>query len=242
MKSVTSGIARIVVLSAFVLAALLPAAALGAQDPQDAQDPFEPVNRRIFTFNDALDRWFLRPIARGYDAVTPDPVQRRIGNVFENLRTPAVAVNQVLQGKPRTGLGDFTRFLVNSTVGIGGLFDVAAANGLPSHEEDFGQTFARWAGGQGPFLTIPVRGPATTSSAVGMVFDLFTNPMLLISPNRDRALIGALDVVDSRAQLLSSEKLISGDRYLFIRDAYLQRRAYLIDDGKVQEDPFLDDF
>ncbi|MEQ8486766.1 MAG: VacJ family lipoprotein [Pseudomonadales bacterium] len=204
-------------------------------------DPLEPANRKIFAFNDGVDRWLLRPVAQGYDRVTPDPVQRSIGNVFTNLGTPGVALNQLLQGKPKRALEDFTRFLVNSTVGIGGLFDVARANGLPRHEEDFGQTFAVWGLGEGPFLMLPFRGPANTGHAVGMVLDAFTNPAMLLR-GRERAAAVAVNVIDVRASLLSSESLVSGDRYLFFRDAYQQRREYLILDGQIEEDPFLDDY
>lgn len=206
----------------------------------DENDPLEPLNRQVFAFNDTVDRWVLRPVAKGYDRVTPRPVQRSIGNVFTNLGTPAVALNQLLQGKPKRALEDFTRFLVNSTVGMGGLFDVARDNGLPRNEEDFGQTFAVWGLGQGPFLMLPLRGPANTGHAVGMVLDAFTNPLMLLShPERTAAV--AVNVVDTRAALLSSEALVSGDRYLFFRDAYQQRREYLILDGQIEDDPFLDD-
>ncbi|MDZ7669798.1 MAG: VacJ family lipoprotein [Gammaproteobacteria bacterium] len=214
---------------------------LGAVPAAGAEDPLEPANRKIFAFNDTVDRWVLRPVASGYDRVTPQPVQRGIGNFFENLGTPVVALNQVLQGKPKRGLGDFTRFLVNSTIGIGGLFDIAGRNGLPRHSEDFGQTLAVWTGGQGPFLTIPFRGPATTTHAVGMVLQGFASPLRLISPQRDRMIILAVDLIDTRADLLSTDRMVSGDRYLFIRDAYLQNREYQINDGQVECDPFLDD-
>jgi len=206
-----------------------------------AEDPLEPMNRKVFAFNDTVDRWVLRPVASGYDRVTPQPVQRSIGNFFDNLGTPVVALNQLLQGKPKRGLGDFTRFLVNTTIGIGGIFDIAGRNGLPRHNEDFGQTLAVWTGGQGPFLTIPFRGPATTTHAVGMILQGFTSPLMLISPNRDRAIVAAVDLIDTRADLLSTDRMVSGDRYLFIRDAYLQNREYEIDDGQVECDPFLDD-
>lgn len=219
--------------------ALLPAARVSAQE---AGDPFEGINRKIFAFNDTVDSWVLRPVAKGYDKVTPDPVQHRIGNFFENLRTPLVAVNQLLQGKPKAGLSDLTRFLVNSTVGLGGMFDLAASNGLPRHDEDFGQTFAVWSGGQGTFLMVPFRGPATTTHAAGMLLNVVTSPLRLLSAGRDRFAVGAVETVDARAALLSSEQLISGDRYLFIRDAYLQSREYKIKDGQLDEDPFLDDF
>jgi len=225
-----------------LLTPLLVLAAAGPAVAQEAEDPLEPINRPIFTVNDAFDAWILKPVAQGYDKVTPGPVDKGIGNVFENAATPAIALNQLLQGKPRAALSDFTRFLVNTTVGLGGIIDIASRNGLPKHEEDFGQTFALWAGGQGTFIMLPGRGPSTTTHAVGMVFDMFTNPVMLLSPNRDRYLVTALNLIDTRAGLLDTERLISGDKYLFLRDAYLQRREYLINDGRVEEDPFLDDF
>lgn len=217
---------------------LAPAPPAGAQE---ANDPLEGLNRKIFVFNDTVDRWVLRPVARGYDRVTPDPVQQRIGNFFTNLGTPFVALNQFLQGKPKAGANDFGRFVVNTTVGLGGFFDVARANGLPRHNEDFGQTFARWFGGQGIFLMIPFRGPATTTHAAGMGLNAYASPLRLLSSQEARIAVGALDVIDSRAELLSAEDLISGDRYLFIRDAYLQSREFEINDGEIEEDPFLDE-
>lgn len=235
MSSTTIG--GLLVLAALHTALIAPVAA--AQQPGD---PFEPVNRRIFAFNDVFDTYLLKPVARGYDNVTPDPVQRGIGNVFSNAAAPSVALNQLLQGKPRRALSDFTRFVVNTTMGIGGIFDIASRNGLPEHDEDFGQTFAVWTGGQGAFVTLPGRGPSSVTAAVGMVFDAYTNPVMLISPRRDRIATTAVNIIDTRAGLLASERLISGDEYLFIRDAYLQRREYLINDGVVEEDPFLDDF
>lgn len=241
-SSTSSRVVTTILMLIFLAAAMSPLTATSAR-AQESPDPFEPVNRRIFVFNDTIDRWLLKPVAQGYDTVTPDPLQRRVGNLFDNLQTPGVALNQLLQGKPKRSLMDLTRFVVNTTVGIGGLFDVASANGLPRHNEDFGQTFAVWAGGQqGPFVTLPFRGPASVSHATGMVFDAFTSPIRLVSPRRDQIIIIATDVVDSRAALLQQERLISGDRYLFIRDAYLQNRDYEINDGEIEDDPFLDDF
>ncbi|MFW6094362.1 MAG: VacJ family lipoprotein [Pseudomonadota bacterium] len=226
-----------------VVALVLLVGSIGAPAAiaEQSEDPFEPVNRDIYAFNDAMDRWLLRPVAKGYDRVTPDPVQRSIGNVFDNLTTPGVALNQFLQGKPRKGLAGLGRFFVNSTLGAAGLFDIASRHGLPREQEDFGQTFQVWGAGRGPFLMLPFRGPANTTHAVGMLFDAFTNPVMLISPGRDRAITMAVDLVDTRADLLSAEELMSGDRYLFIRDAYRQRREYLVNDGAVESDPFLDD-
>lgn len=204
-----------------------------------AEDPWENANRRVTTFNDAVDGAVLKPVAVGYDRIAPNPLQRGIGNLFDNLATPGIALNQFLQGKPRDGLNDVGRFLLNSTVGLVGLFDVASRAGLAKHEEDFGQTFRVWGAGPGRFVMLPFFGPATTTDAVGRVFDAFTNPLMLVTPLRDRYAFYAVDVIDTRADLLSAEALISGDRYLFIRDAYLQRREYLVTDGMIDDDPFM---
>lgn len=226
------------------IALLLCGIVLFAGLPVSAEtaDPLEPVNRKVFRFNDALDRWILRPVAKGYDRFVPSPVKRGVHNVLENLGTPGTALNQFLQGKPGQGLSDTTRFLVNSTFGVLGLFDVATKGGLAKHNEDFGQTFAVWGIGSGPFVMLPARGPSTTTDTVGMVFDFFTNPVSMINPESDRIIVQGINAIDARVQLLTIDQLISGDPYLFIRDAFLQRRQYLIRDGMVDDDPFLDDF
>ena len=205
-------------------------------------DPWETMNRKIYGFNDRIDRWVLRPIAVGYDRVLPNPVKRGIRNIFRNVGTPAVALNQLLQGKGKDGVSDISRFLLNTTVGIGGIFDVATPAGLEYHQEDFGQTFSVWGIGNGPYLVIPFRGPSSTTHAAGMVLDAFTNPIRLISPSGARYATWGLYYVDLRAELLTVEAFISGDEYLFLRDAYLQRREFLVLDGEIEDDPFLDDF
>jgi phospholipid-binding lipoprotein MlaA len=225
-------------LIAFCCLALLPAMVVYAEE---TADPLEPANRKVFSFNDALDRWIVKPVARGYDKL-PDPIQRGLHNMFENLETPGTAINQFLQGKPNEGMSDLTRFLANSTFGLFGWFDVATKGGVPKHEEDFGQTFAVWGIGSGPFVMLPGLGPSTTTDTVGNVLDWFTNPVNLINPERDRYIVRGVDLIDTRAELLSVEQLMSGDRYLFMRDAYLQRREFLINDGVVEEDPFLEGF
>jgi len=215
---------------------------LGSKPVLAEADPWQGTNRKIFKFNDGLDRWVLKPVARGYDRLLPSFVKRGVGNFFTNLGTPAVALNQLLQGKPGKAAADTGRFLLNSTAGVFGLVDVAAANGLPPNDEDFGQTFVVWGAPNGPFVTIPFRGPATVTHAAGMVLDFFTNPVRLVSPARDRYLLNGLDIVDNRASLLPTESLITGDKYLFLRDAYLQSREFLINDGILEDDPFLDEF
>lgn len=212
--------------------------------PQAAatEDPLEPVNRGVFWVNDKADRLAIRPVAKGYDTITPGPIKRGISNVFRNLGTPNTAINQFLQGKPRQGMSDLGRFLVNSTVGLLGWFDVASRSGLPHHDEDFGQTFAVWGVGSGAFLMLPGRGPTTVRDTVGDLLDFLTNPLTLISPDRDRYIAYGVGLLDTRAQLLAVDGLISGDPYVFVRDAYLQRREFLINDGIIEDDPFFDDF
>ncbi len=207
-------------------------------------DPWEPANRKVFAVNDFFDRILLRPVAKAYKKVIPGPVRRGIGNVFANIGTPATALNQFLQGKPRDGFSDTGRFLVNSTIGIGGIFDVASPMGMQPHQEDFGQTFGVWGAESGNHVMLPLGGPSTVRDGVGLIFDLAANPLRLLSPASHRYGAAAVQVVHGRSNLLAAEELMpqSGDRYLFLRDAYLQRREYLVNDGAVpEEDPFLDD-
>ncbi len=203
-------------------------------------DPYESSNRKVQAFNDTADRFLLKPLARGYRAVLPDAVERGISNVFSNLAEPFVAINQLLQGKPVQGLYDGGRFLVNTTLGIGGLFDVGAGLGLEKHAEDFGQTLAVWGVGQGPYLVWPFWGPSNPRDAVGDLVGSFAFVPTYADDVGVRNSAYALWVINRRAQLLDAERLIKGDRYLFIRDAYLQRRDYLVNDGIVTDD-FLDD-
>lgn len=203
-------------------------------------DPYEGVNRKFHGFNDKADQLVLKPIAKGYTVVTPGPVGRSVHHFFANLRGPTVFINQFLQGKGRLGLSDTGRFLVNSTLGIFGLFDVATSMGLEAHEEDFGQTFAVWGIGSGPYLVVPFWGPVTLREGVGDIISLFTWPVYYLDNSTVAWGLFGLGVVDKRAALLGVETLITGDRYLFIRETYLQRRNYLIHDGNVG-DPFLDE-
>jgi len=230
------GLRRRIVLALMLVAAGFPLGAL-ADD-----DPWEGANRKVYGFNDTLDRWLLKPVAKGYDWLFPKPIKRGIRNVFTNIGTPVVALNQLLQGKPGLAVSDTTRFVLNSTLGLAGIFDVATPNGLPAHDEDFGQTFVRWGVPDGRFLMLPLAGPSTPTAALGSVLDGLTNPIRLISPKRDRFIIWGIKFIDLRANLLSTESLITGDPYIFIRDAYMQRRDFLINDGVVEDDPFLDEY
>ena len=215
--------------------------ACGAATPVLADDPWEPVNRPIFKFNDWTDKYMLRPLASGYSKVVPRFMRRGVSNVFDNIGTPAVALNQLLQGKPRKSLSDTGRFFVNTTLGLGGLFDVATQVGLDEHEEDFGQTFGVWGAGGGNYVVLPFRGSSNVRDSVGLVFDTLVNPLRFISHSETRAAAVALSVIDLRAELLGVDQLVVGERYVFFRDAYEQRRDFVILDGRVDEDSFDDD-
>ena len=206
-----------------------------------ADDPWEPLNRKVFNFNEWADSKLLRPVAVAYDRWLPTPLRRGVGNVFDNVFTPAVALNQMLQGKPRRSLSDVGRFVLNSTVGLAGLFDVATPLGLPKHDEDFGQTFAVWGAGPGRYVVIPFYGPSNVRDSLGLVVSGLLNPIRFISPNQDRTAVSALYVLDLRADLLGVDELVTGDKYLFRKDTFEQRRLFLINDGVSDDDPFLTD-
>jgi len=199
-------------------------------------DPLEPVNRVVLELNQHLDDWVVRPIARGYQAVLPAPVRTAVGNVFGNLADAWTGANNLLQGKPHDAAVDASRFLMNSSFGLGGLFDIASDFGLQKHKEDFGQTLGRWGVPGGPYLVLPLFGPSNLRDVVGVVgADWKANPFRLLPDPGARNAITITRLADGRARLLSADRMldaISIDRYLFVRDAYLQRRQSQIWDGE----------
>lgn len=200
-------------------------------------DPWENLNRKIFAFNHRLDRWILRPVAKGYKTITPNFVELGIGNFFNNLDEVSNALNSALQWKWGQAGNDSGRLLLNSTVGLAGLFDVASKAGLPRSEgEDFGQTLAVWGVESGPYLMLPFLGPATLRDGVSKFADRYTNPVTYVDPTEAEWGLRIVDVIDSRAQLLQADSLIAGDSYVLLRDFYLQRRNYLINDGEIEDD------
>lgn len=207
---------------------------------EESVDPWQGFNERVFVFNEFADRVLLRPVSVAYRYVLPEFAERGVHNVLENLEDPGVALNQLLQGKPSLAASDAGRFLLNSTVGVVGLIDVATTVGLPAHEEDFGQTLNVWGIGPGPFLMLPLMGPSSPTGAVGRAVDMLTQPTTWVGSNALGYTVTGVDIIDTRAELLDAESLITGDRYTFLRDAYVQRRNYLQADGVV-EDAFLDD-
>lgn len=197
------------------------------------KDPLEPVNRVTYKFNTAVDTVLLRPLAKGYVAVVPRPVRTGVGNVFQNLGEPAVVANDSLQGKGHQALADLGRFLINSTFGLLGIFDVGKHVGLPHHDEDLGQTLAFWGVPSGPYLVLPLLGPSTLRDTGGSYGDSFVSPLWQTSnvAARNEALL--VRGISTRASLLDFDKQINEafDPYSFVRDAYIQHRRYLIFDG-----------
>jgi len=208
-----------------------------AESAKNPEDPWEGVNRKIFAFNEKVDQYALKPVAKGYKAVTPDPVERGVSRMFANVGEVVNILNDLLQGKFKQAGNDTGRLVINTTIGLVGFFDVAEDFGLPKGDgEDFGQTMGFWGVKPGPYVVIPLFGPMTVRDAPGRVVDRLVNPINEIDhiPTRNR--IYGAEVVSLRADLLEAEKLIRGDRYSFIRDAYLQRRKFLEYDGEVEDD------
>lgn len=198
-------------------------------------DPYKGVNSKIFNFNKGLDDHFLKPVAKFYKVVTPEIVDNSITNFFSNLDDVGNAFNNILQLKPGEALIDTERFLFNSLVGIGGLFDVASIMGMEKHDEDFGQTLAHWGVGSGPYVMLPLLGPSTVRDAIAKLsIDRLTSPTHY---HKESLAFTVLDKLDQRADLFLDEeafKNISDDQYSALRDLWLQRRASLISDGKVE--------
>ncbi|PYF84552.1 MULTISPECIES: VacJ family lipoprotein [Marinomonas] len=207
-----------------------------AQVPVETkEDPWEGFNRSMFIFNDAVDGAVLKPVAQGYKAVTPTPVQKGVSNFFSNLGEIGNIANNLLQGKWDATASSSFRFLINSTAGWFGLFDVASELGLKRYDEDFGQTLGYWGVSSGPYLVLPFFGPSTVRDGSAFAIEYtYVDEKGLLDLNSDEALgVLALDVVDTRARYLNAEGMIIGDRYSFIRDVYLQTRAYDVYDGNV---------
>ncbi|MBX9848571.1 MAG: VacJ family lipoprotein [Rhodocyclaceae bacterium] len=206
----------------------------GCATSGNPKDPIEGFNRTMYNVHEGIDSVVLKPVAKGYDAVLPDPVQTGVSNFFSNIGDLGVSVNNLLQGKPNDAIADLGRFLINSTFGIFGILDIATPAGIEKHDEDFGQTFGRWGAGSGAYVFIPVFGPRTTRDTVGLAFDLWADPVANLDHVPTRNTFLALRAVNTRAELLPADKVIEEaalDKYAYIRDGYLQRRQSLVYDG-----------
>jgi len=200
----------------------------------DPEDPLESFNRAMYSFNDTLDQAVLKPVAQGYNAVLPSPVNKGVSNFFNNLEDIVVVFNDLLQFKFEQALTDTARVFFNSTIGIFGLIDVASGMDMPKHNEDFGQTLGYWGVDPGAYIVWPFFGPSGVRDTVGSITDAYVNPLYDIEPVGTKNALLVVNVVDTRAGLLSASKILKEaalDPYLFVRDAYLQRRQNLVYDG-----------
>ncbi|MCX7960052.1 MAG: VacJ family lipoprotein [Burkholderiales bacterium] len=216
-------------------AALLVALSAGCATPNgDPRDPIEGFNRAMFSFNEAFDQAIGKPVATAYREVIPGPVRTWVRNFFSNIADLFIGVNNLLQGKPADALSDWARFAFNTTIGLFGINDVASDMGFEKHDEDFGQTFGRWGVPDGAYIVWPFLGSSTVRDTVGLVFDIGLDPVWRHEPRDPRRFMLVLRAVGRRADLLDASRILEEaalDKYVFQRDAYLQRRRSLIHDG-----------
>jgi len=198
-------------------------------------DPWEPLNRRIFAFNEGLDKYILKPVAMGYRAITPDPVERGVTNFVRNIYEFNTVFNSALQGRPADAFDSAGRLIINSTVGVLGIFDVATRMGIERNPADFGQTLAVWGVPSGPYMMLPVLGPRTVRSGSGNVVDAYFSLPSLHGDDPALLAFAVVETIDIRAQLIKADELITGDRYIFVRTAYLQQRDAFINGGVIQD-------
>lgn len=208
-----------------------------------ARDPWEPFNRSVFEFNEGLDKYLLKPIVTAYRFILPEIVRDGIYNFFSNYSDIYTALQNLLQGKPDLAFNDLMRVAVNTLFGLGGLMDVATPGGLPKHKEDWGQTFGVWGVPSGPYLVLPFFGPSTIRDTFGTAADLETDYLFKYIPDVGlRNSITGLRVINARNTFYEAGDLLDGaalDKYSFIRDAYLQRREYQINEGRNDEEPLM---
>jgi phospholipid-binding lipoprotein MlaA len=239
-KGEMTGFARL-----FLVTAVVVLAGCATSDSRDPRDPIEPFNRVVYEFNDTLDRILIKPVAKGYRAIMPSPVDRGVTNFFSNLSDVGSAINNLLQFKLKRAASDVSRVLVNSTVGVLGFFDVASNMNLEKNGEDFGQTLGAWGVGPGPYIVLPVLGPSDGRDTIGLVVDWYTDPVTYVDPTRLRNGLIVLRGIDKRADLLGASRVVEEaalDKYEFIRDSYLQKRSNAVHDGNPPEEEFDEDW
>ena len=222
-------------------AALVGCASIPAGVEPSPQDPWEPFNRSVFEFNEGLDAYLLKPVVAGYRFVLPEFVREGIYNFFSNYNDIYTALYNLLQGKPGYAFNDFMRVAVNTTMGLGGLLDLATPGGLEKHKEDWGQTLGVWGVPAGPYVVLPFFGPSNVRDTFGTVADLESDYLFRLLPDVAlRNSITGLRVVNARNTYYEAGDLLDGaaiDKYSFMRDAYIQRRQYQINEGRDDEEP-----
>jgi phospholipid-binding lipoprotein MlaA len=235
MPSPATGRARQSLLACLLLAL----AGCATTGERSAGDPLEPLNRDFYRFNDAIDRAALKPVARTYRDYVPSWFQTGVGHFFTNLSYPGTVVNQLLQGKLVAAGQDTLRFVLNTTLGWGGIFDVASGANLPEHDEDLGQTLGKWGVPPGPYLMVPFLGPSNVRDLPSTIASRFLEPLYWFNIGNAKWGSFALDLVDTRARLLVLDPTLEGvyDKYGFLRDAYRQRRQFQVYDGNPPEEP-----
>jgi phospholipid-binding lipoprotein MlaA len=222
----------IILLPFSVLLLSLTACSISPEKTTPTEDKWEKLNRKTFAFNEAMDKRLVKPVVKGYQAITPDIAEKGVHNFFSNLGDISNAFNNLLQLKVGEAGNDLTRFAFNTTFGIGGLIDVASELKMEKHDEDFGQTLASWGVAPGPYLVLPVFGPSSLRDAGGRIADYALDPVSYVD---DMDALPALKLVDTRADLMSTEIALDslpGDRYEIMRDTWVKNRAYLISDGE----------
>ncbi|HZX15771.1 MAG TPA: VacJ family lipoprotein [Pseudomonas sp.] len=226
-----SWIERLSLLIACTGMLLLPALAQANEE-----DPWQGYNRFMFRVNDNVDTYTLKPLAKGYQAVTPQFLEDGVHNVFRNIGDVGNLANNLLQGKLHDAGVDGGRLIFNTTFGLLGFFDVGSTMGLQRSDEDFGQTMGAWGLNSGPYVVLPLLGPSTVRDAFGKVPDSMLSAPAFIDHVPTRNVVRGVQVVDVRASLLKAERMVSGDKYIFIRNAYLQNREFKVRDGEVEDD------
>jgi len=219
----------------FVLVFVVTSNIVSFPTSAQTEDPWRTTNERVFRFNDFFDQLLVRPIASAYTIFVPRAGRQGIGNFFSNIDDINVFVNDLLQLKFDAALSDSGRFLINSTVGIIGILDVASGIGLQKNEEDFGQTLGRYGIGTGPYVVLPVFGASNLRDSFGLILDTLFNPIQYQDEVPLRLSLFLVEEIDTRSGLLALDELVSGNKYLFYREAYIQRREYLLNDGFVED-------
>ena len=208
---------------------------------EEINDPFEDLNRDIFVFNEKLDEKILKPTALVYRKVTPQFARTGVTNFFNNLEEIDTTINQVLQGEIKYAFNDAGRFVINTTIGLFGLIDVASKMGLERHQEDFGQTLGVWGISSGPYIMLPFLGPSNPRDLLSRPISSFLSGTFAMEDNDVKFTLVGIDALETRERLLDAETLIIGDKYMFVKDAYVQSREYEINNGSTEDDVFLED-
>jgi phospholipid-binding lipoprotein MlaA len=225
---------------ALALAALAALSGCASTADADPRDPLEPLNRAVYGFNEGVDEAIAKPVATAYRDYVPEPLRVYVRNFFSNIGDLMIGFNNILQGKPDEGLQDWARFAFNTVFGVLGINDFASDIGIEKHNEDFGQTLGRWGFGEGPYLVLPILGSSDLRDGVGTAADVYADPLSEARPIRLRNSAYALRLTSTRADLLDASRILEEaalDKYVFQRDAYLQRRRNLVYDGRPPREP-----